>query len=889
MIRYSAGANSNASVGYVTDGGSQDTNPNGVLAAPPMEPSMKCMAVAEHGPDIAFACFDEDRNEIIIESSHASDDAADVIERFIHATRPNLVLVNTKVVSNASFLEMITKPAPVIPGEESQANTPYATNNSLDPMNNDQNNFLPSSLSLPYRVLRSSAFEVRACRARILQKLRVQSLLRHKVQEHSIGYDDPGRSQRTFALSSYSQFRPSSYHALASIVDFDSDVQVRALGALLHFLQTTVFKLDQNGVVSVNHVLHAKSSAYMRISAATMSSLHIFATEHHPLIAKGPGNSKEGFSLYALLDRTQCKGGRQLLREWMMKPLADRDAIEERYDAVSFFVQPTSQAIASVLVTWLAKVGPIDKVLSRLQRCTTSPMDYVALSRTLAAASAIRNALQNDVVSQGRPADRRLELLCRVSERCFTPTLSDLHECIVACVDEVATSEQKTVVVVRQGFDPELDMLKTQFDEMEFTMEETGRRINEAHPGLHLSVVYVPQVGFLVALKRETMAVHSQRMPEDFEHSFTQDNESYFKCDEVCHLDDEIGDLDRLIKDREGMIVNELEETILDSEADLRQSFKALSELDCILSFSECAMDFQFVRPVLLQDGSSRIHIVDGRHPLQEIITERAFVPNDVDIDTPTRISVVTGPNYSGKSCYLRQVGVLVYMAHIGCFLPCSRAEMCIVDNIVSRISSIETCSVPQSSFQLDLTQMASILRHVSPKSLVLIDEFGKGTSPASGIAMLGSAMKKLSKVGCKAICTTHFLELFTMNVVKDGVMGIKAKQMSIQLPRDSSDDAIPLFRLEDGIASGSAGLICAKKAGVDRNIVHRAKALIGLMREKKPIGPWVPIGNLQSKDILSRELTALLQHFFGTSNWEIASDDDVRMLIQKVAQLASI
>lgn len=188
-----------------------------------------------------------------------------------------------------------------------------------------------------------------------------------------------------------------------------------------------------------------------------------------------------------------------------------------------------------------------------------------------------------------------------------------------------------------------------------------------------------------------------------------------------------MGDLHCVIRDTESLIISELEEDILDCEPTLREAFSSMAELDCILSLAQCATDFNFVRPEVVSADQSCVYIQQGRHPLQEIILDGGFVPNDVVIDVNNRVNIVTGPNYSGKSCYARQVGVLVYMAHIGSFLPCKKAKISITDQIFARISTVETCAVPQSSFQLDLTQMATILRQGTQHSLVLIDEFGKG------------------------------------------------------------------------------------------------------------------------------------------------------------------
>lgn len=164
----------------------------------------------------------------------------------------------------------------------------------------------------------------------------------------------------------------------------------------------------------------------------------------------------------------------------------------------------------------------------------------------------------------------------------------------------------------------------------------------------------------------------------------------------------------------------ELEDDILDCECELRGSFSALAELDCILAFADCAIDNKYVRPEVVPAVENCIQILNGRHPLQEIVMETEFIANSTNVDASNRVNIITGPNFSGKSCYARQVGVLAFMSHIGSFIPCDAARISIIDLILARFSSVETCAVPQSSFQLDLTQMGSILRRATPNSLVV-------------------------------------------------------------------------------------------------------------------------------------------------------------------------
>lgn len=366
-------------------------------------------------------------------------------------------------------------------------------------------------------------------------------------------------------------------------------------------------------------------------------------------------------------------------------------------------------------------------------------------------------------------------------------------------------------------------------------------------------------------------------MPEDFDFVFIQDNDAFFKNSDMNQLDEEIGDLDAFIKDTEALIVSDLEEEVLECESELRSTFSALADLDCILSLAVCAADLNFVKPEIAPAEEGVIDIENGRHPLQELIANDEFIPNDTAIDNNNRVLVVTGPNFSGKSCYARQVGVLVYLAHVGSFLPCDRARISVVDQIIVNFGDVETCSVPQSTFQRDLTQMAAILRKSTPKSLVLIDEFGKGTAPASGIAVMTSALQRLCEIKCMVVCTTHFLEMFSLNLLQDSRGGIKAVQMSIHVPESNDDEAIPLFKLEDGVASSSAGLVCARMAGLNEKIVGRATEIISALKEGKQVRPLAESMNANSP--FQPNVKSAIRLFLAVDSWTNSSDEDLDLL----------
>lgn len=427
------------------------------------------------------------------------------------------------------------------------------------------------------------------------------------------------------------------------------------------------------------------------------------------------------------------------------------------------------------------------------------------------------------------------------------------------------------------------------------------------------------QVGFLISLDKRQHA-HDEatntfpNIPEDFEFVFLQDNDAFFKSDEMNQLDEEIGDLDAFIKDTEALIVSDLEEEVLECESELRSTFSALADLDCIISLAGCAADLNFIRPDIVSAEEGVIEIENGRHPLQELIVDDDFIPNDTMMNNNNRVMIVTGPNFSGKSCYARQVGVLVYLAHIGSYLPCDSAKISVMDQIIVNFGEIETCSVPQSTFQRDMTQMAGIMRKSTPNTLVLIDEFGKGkfesllkqfpvsdlriqlahwnmiilnftgTAPTSGIAVMTAAMQRLAQIKCKVVCTTHFLEIFSLGLLEDSKGGIKAVRMRIHVPESDEDDAIPLFKLEDGVASSSAGLVCAKMAGVKRKVVDRASDIITALKQGTQIRPLPE--SVNSNSPFQPNVRSAIRLFLAVDSWVNSSDEDLDLLQELVRRI---
>ena len=461
----------------------------------PLDQAMKCMSYFEDGSKLAFACFDEDKNEIILEESyaHTPKDSESIIESFLAVCNPNLILINGKIASNPSLLSMLTK----FPTPENTANN---VQNVMNPNNSNSSTSTqkqPSTRSapatIPYRLLKSGAYDLRNCRAIILNKLRILTLLKQQTHQNNHNRNDNIHDPFN-STNNHNHFTASSYHSLASLINFDSSTLLRAVGSLLSFLGSTIYRLEEGGTITINAIQQAHSTSYMKIDHSTLKSLHIFSTEYHPLMSLHTSNEKpkEGFSLFTLLDKTKSKMGRSCLRQWMLKPLLSISEIQKRLDGVELMLHPDCALSVGKLSHSLKKIGAVDKILTKFQKCNSAPMDFLVLTRTLSSAIDICSLLAGEVwqiassISMNDTnhsdqdetnvynfnahevfSDRAKAFLHQILEVCHVPVLRNLHERIVSTIDEEITADTKDAVCIQYGFNEELDNAKEAFESLD--------------------------------------------------------------------------------------------------------------------------------------------------------------------------------------------------------------------------------------------------------------------------------------------------------------------------------------------------------------------------------------------------------------------------------------
>jgi DNA mismatch repair ATPase MutS len=417
-------------------------------AAPMTEPELKCICIYEEGRQIAWACFDESNNEILMDDL-LSNDSEGLIYGFMNILKPNLILIGAKTASNSALLDFLT------------------CCNHEDILHTDDNVNENEKHGTPYKILKSSAFDLKQCKALILTKLRILSLFRtQKLMENHTQLFDNGIS--------------TTYHSVASIIDFDSSVLVRAVGALLNYLQSSIFRMEEGSTITINNIRYLPSKSFMRIDQTTMSALHIFHTEHHPIMAKGQSHTKEGYSLFTLLDRTKSPMGGQCLKDIMLRPLLDIHEIKKRQDIIQFFVDSEHVAsCASMIEDLLSRVGAVDKIILRMQKCHSNAADLIRLFKTLEAAVQICSIIENDLkliivqdcslesVTDRSQSTSESEWVHRLLGQCHTMILYDLLKRITSIVDMEATVLKKDAVVIQFGFHEALDSAKEAFDRLD--------------------------------------------------------------------------------------------------------------------------------------------------------------------------------------------------------------------------------------------------------------------------------------------------------------------------------------------------------------------------------------------------------------------------------------
>ncbi|RKJ45964.1 DNA mismatch repair protein MutS [bacterium 1XD8-76] len=578
----------------------------------------------------------------------------------------------------------------------------------------------------------------------------------------------------------------------------DFPVGILAAGALLRYLYET----QKSSMSNITHIYPYLTSKFMLLDSATRRNLELAETLRE--------KQKRG-SLLWVLDKTKTAMGARMLRSYIEQPLIDRQQIEERLDAVE---ELTKDVISrDEIREYLNPVYDLERLLGKISYQSANPRDLIAFKNSIAMMRPIRAVLE---------AFHRT-LLTQILEE--IDPLEDLFTLIDVAIGEDPPLLIREGGIIKDGFDATIDSLrkaKTEGKNWLTALEEEDR----SRTGIkNLRIKYNKVFGYYF----EVTNSFKDMVPEDYVRKQTLANAERYTTPRLKELEDTILNAEDKLATLEYDLFCKVRDTIGDQIERIQRTAKAVARLDVFASLSLVAERYHYVRPEINEKGL--INIKDGRHPVvEQVMGNDMFVTNDTYLDNGSHlIAVITGPNMAGKSTYMRQTALIVLMAQLGSFVPAKSAKIGLVDRIFTRVGASDDLASGQSTFMVEMNEVANILRNATRNSLLILDEIGRGTSTFDGLSIAWAVIEHISNrklLGAKTLFATHYHELTELegkiNNVNNYCIAVKEK----------GDDIVFLRKIIKGGADKSYGIQVAKLAGVPDMVIDRAKEIVAQLSE---------------------------------------------------------
>ncbi len=644
----------------------------------------------------------------------------------------------------------------------------------------------------------------------------LRDLLRGAFQILS-GYDD-----WTFAPET-AVFTVREHFKVASLDGFglkDHPAAIGAAGGALHYLTQNL----RRDVKHLTRISFYRRSDFLILDYTTLRHLEILEPLHH--------DASRTASLYGALNRTVTPMGARLLRQWLSQPLAAVEPIRQRQNAVQTFIENPFGLDA--FRQRLVNVRDLERTIGRLSFGSGNARDLVALRLALEQIPALKQTFQN-LGQMHRLSPSSLPRFEENNETGGMPVLLFELESLISESPELVDLISRAIVdepplpikeggMIRDGFDAALDELrdaqrggkdwiaKLQADQIECTGISS------------LKVRFNSVFGYYIEITKANL----DRVPPHYIRKQTVANGERFITPELKVMEGKIlGAEERSVK-LEYEIFQRVRESVLGKLKEIQQTAAALAQLDVLGSFAETARLHNYARPQVGDEGVLQIR--DGRHPvLEQQLLEERFVPNDTGFDREIQIALITGPNMAGKSTYIRQVALLTLLAHTGGFVPAMEARIDLVDRIFTRIGASDDLARGQSTFMVEMTETADILNNATPRSLIVLDEIGRGTSTFDGLSLAWSIVEHLhNQVGAKTLFATHYHELTELAARLP-----RLKNFNVAV-REWHDQIVFLRKIVEGGTDKSYGIQVARLAGVPKNVLERAKKILQNLEESE-------------------------------------------------------
>lgn len=575
---------------------------------------------------------------------------------------------------------------------------------------------------------------------------------------------------------------------------------VRAAGAIVQYLAEN----QKSALAQLVGLSTYSAESFMVLDAATRRNLELTRS-----IREG---SREG-SLLSILDRTETAMGGRLLRQWMSQPLLDVGKLNLRLDAVEALYNDTP--LRAELTANLKGIADLERLANRVAQGIATPRDLLGIRRSLEAIPPLKQALESfPPPSQMHELGERLALC------------EDVVSLIREAISEDAPATLSAGGVIKPGFSKELDEIISSSRNAKRWVAELEQKERKRTGIKSLKVGYNKVFGYYIEVSKPNLSL----VPEEYIRKQTLTNAERFITPQLKEYEALILGAQERIQEIEGRLFRQVCEQIGAARERILRSARALAEIDVYCALADVAMDNKYVRPTL--DEGDKIEILAGRHPVvEQMLREEPFVPNDVRLSGEELILVITGPNMSGKSTFIRQTALIVLMAQIGSFVPAKKAHIGLVDRIFTRIGAQDEIAAGRSTFMVEMVETANILSNSTPRSLIILDEIGRGTSTYDGLAIARAVVEYIHnnpRISAKTLFATHYHELIELEKYLPRV-----RNYNVAVSEEGGR-VVFLYKIVPGGSDRSYGIHVAQLAGIPKAVINRARELLAELEGKR-------------------------------------------------------
>jgi DNA mismatch repair protein MutS len=570
---------------------------------------------------------------------------------------------------------------------------------------------------------------------------------------------------------------------------------VKSSGALISYLKNT----QKNSMSYLKNIKIYSVDSFMIIDSVSMKNLELFKNIRD--------NTSRG-TLFDVINYTNTSMGARKLKQWLLRPLIDKIDIDKRLFAVEELFDES--LLREELKEKLNSISDIERIISRITYGSANPRDLIGLRDTLEIVPKIRDLLKECLSDE----------IVQLKEM---NSFEDLKNLINSSIKDEPSSSLKDGNIIKEGYNKELDELKKISSSGKKWISDFEMQEKERTGIKNLKVRYNKVFGYFIEITKSNLNL----APKDYIRKQTQVNCERFITESLKEKESLVLGANEKICALEYEIFIKIIEKISSYTSKIQDLAEKLSTLDCYLSLSQCATNNCYVRPRITSDNI--IEIVDGRHPVVEKIESGSFVSNDTSLDMNSFMHIITGPNMAGKSTYLRQVALITILAQIGSFVPASNTLIGICDRVFTRVGAVDDLSMGQSTFMVEMNEVANILNNATERSLIIMDEVGRGTSTYDGLSLAWAICEYIHDIiKAKTLFATHYHQMNKISETRD-----KVKNYNI-LVKETDDSIIFLRKISEGGTDKSYGIHVAKIAGVPKEVISKAKSIQRTLEEQE-------------------------------------------------------